>query len=104
MTTPPDDDARRDRMTFYPVIVLAALFCVTIFMVIAATFGDPANPANRWMNANANSLLIGESILLVVAAVAAMTIDRVRTLRQLGAARDEQSHTTQTDEERTHVG
>ena len=91
-------------MTFYPVIVMATLFCVTIFMVIAATFGDPANPANRWMNRNANMLLIGESVLLVVCAVGAMTIDRMRTLQRSPSRGNNASPETSADQEQRDVG
>lgn len=76
-------DVRRERMIFYPVIFLSAIFCVSIFIVIAATFGDQNIPANHWVNRNANWVLITETVLLMIAAIGAMTIDRIRTLRRL---------------------
>ncbi|TWT49899.1 hypothetical protein KOR42_38510 [Thalassoglobus neptunius] len=77
------DEVKRDRLTFYPVIVVSAIFCISIFIVIAATFGDQLNPANRWINRNANSVLIIETVVLVIVTLGAMTIDRVRTLKKL---------------------
>lgn len=75
-------------MTFYPVIILSTIFCVTIFIVIAATFGDPSIPVNQWVNKNANTILIVETVMLLVAAIGAMTVDRVRTLRKLAEQSD----------------
>ncbi len=74
-------DARLDRMTFYPLIVMGAIFCISIFIVIATTFGDQDHPMNRWVNQNANLILITESVLLVILSVGAMTLDRLRTLK-----------------------
>lgn len=75
--------ARHDRMTFYPLIVMGAIFCISIFIVIATTFGDPDHPLNRWVNLNANLILITETVLLVILSVGAMTVDRLRTLKIL---------------------
>ena len=86
MTSPEptnQDETRRDRLTFYPVVLMATIFCITIFLVIAATFGDPAHPVNKWINKNANTLFIVEAILLVVLSIVAMAIDRVRTLKRM---------------------
>lgn len=92
-------DVRRERITFYPVIILSAIFCVSIFIVIAATFGDRNLPVNKWVNKNANWILIVETILLVIAAIGAMTADRIRTLRRI-ANEQSDSH----DGETTDVG
>ena len=84
-------------MIFYPVIILSALFCVSIFIVIAATFGDQNIPANDWVNKNANWVLIIETVLLMMAAIGAMTVDRIRTLRRLARAKENQITEDSTD-------
>lgn len=107
---------RRDRMTFYPVVVMSTIFCVSIFIVIAATFGDPLNPVNKWVNHNANVFLLGETFLLMAAVLIAMTLDRIRTLERLARQQEAEPQATQesdpcpafteiesTSEERDHV-
>ncbi len=81
-------DVRRERMTFYPVIVMSTIFCISIFIVIAATFGDQEVTVNRWVNKNANFILIVETVLLMISAIGAMTVDRLRTLKRLAAEED----------------
>lgn len=75
-------------MTFYPVILFSTLFCISIFIVIAATFGDPTIPVNQWVNRHANVVLLVETVLLMFAAIGAMTVDRIRTLRRLAAEKE----------------
>ena len=86
------EDARRDRMTFYPLIVMGAIFCISIFIVIATTFGDPDHPLNSWVNLNANLILITEAVLLVILSIGAMTVDRLRTLKKLASEQKEQEN------------
>ncbi|WP_417847392.1 hypothetical protein [Thalassoglobus sp.] len=81
-------DVRRERMTFYPVIVISTIFCVSIFIVIAVTFGDQDVPVNRWVNKNANLILIVETVLLTITAIGAMTVDRLRTLKRIAAEKE----------------
>lgn len=85
---------RRDRMTFYPVVLMSTIFCVSIFIVIAATFGDPLNPVNKWINRNANAFLLGETVLLMVSVLVAMTLDRMRTLRRLARRQEAEPQST----------
>ncbi len=73
----------KDRVIFYPVAVVGAVFCISIFVVIATAFGDPLAPANQWVNKFATPLLLFETLLLVTVAIGAMAADRVRTLRRL---------------------
>lgn len=85
---PPTPEERTDRLVFYPVAAVGTVFAVTVLMTIAATFGDPRAPANQWFNRHATPLLLWETALLVVVAVLAMFIDRVRTLRRSREAQD----------------
>jgi len=83
MPQPLTPDERRDRLVFYPVAVVGGLFCLTVLMTIAATFGDPQAPMARWLNRHGTPLLLWETALLVTVSVLAMVIDRVRTLQRL---------------------
>jgi len=83
MDRPLTPDEKRDRLVFYPVAVVAGIFCLTVFMTIAAVFGDPQAPFTRWMNRNATPLLLWETALLVTIGILAMTIDRLRTLQRI---------------------
>ncbi|WP_437227574.1 hypothetical protein SH661x_000444 [Planctomicrobium sp. SH661] len=83
MNIPLTPDERRDRLVFYPVAVAGGIFCITVLMTIAAAFGDSQAPVTRWLNRNATGLLLWETAALVLTAVLAMGIDRVRTLRRL---------------------
>jgi hypothetical protein len=82
MNQPTSTSDRRDRLVFYPVAVVGGLFCLSIFICIAATFGDPEVPVNRWINRHFSMILLGEAVLLVVVCIGAMTIDRLRFLHQ----------------------
>lgn len=78
----PPENARRDRLIFYPVAALGGLFCLSIFICIAATFGDPEVPLNQWITRNFTSILLGEAGVVLVVGFAAMTVDRLITLRE----------------------
>jgi len=78
-----------DRAVFYPVAVVGAVFCMTIFAVISAAFGNSQAPMNAWLNRHSTPLLLWETGLLVVTGIGAMTIDRIRTLKRLKAQAEE---------------
>lgn len=99
MTEDDPQTVRTDRITFYPVIVLAAIFCISIFIVIAATFGDPNIPLNKLINRHANSVLIVETVLLTLTTLGAMTVDRLRTLRKLAQQTDDSTPDSSQQEE-----
>lgn len=85
MTIETPETVRRDRLTFYPVVLMSTVFCVSIFIVIAATFGERTNPVNAWINRHANLILLAEAGVLFGLSILAMTLDRLRTLKQLAA-------------------
>jgi len=93
MSQPLTPDERRDRLVFYPVAVVGGLFCLTVLMTIAATFGDPQAPAARWLNRHGTPLLLWETALLVTVSVLAMVIDRIRTLQRLKKSQSTQTET-----------
>ena len=76
----PTPSERRDRLVFYPVAVVGGVFCMTIFVSIAVMFGDNRAPVNQWINTHINSILVYEAAILIAISLAAMTIDRLRTL------------------------
>ena len=72
---------------FRLVIPTTVVFILTIFALIASVFGDPEAPVARWLDANGNSLLLWELVVVFGLSVLAMSADRFRTLR----GRDEPS-------------
>lgn len=53
-----------------------AVFVFTVFVMIAALFGDPESAINAWFNEYAGWLLAGEVGLTCVVGFAAMLFDR----------------------------
>lgn len=65
-------------LLFRAVGLVAALFVLTVFVMIAAVFSDPELPINLWLNRYSLPLLLGEVGLLLVLGFAAMVTDRSR--------------------------
>lgn len=86
-----------DRAIFYPVAFVGAIFCMSIFVIIAATFGAADNPVNEWVNKNATQILLWETLLLVTVSIGAMTYDRIRTMRRMQAMSDAAEDETDVD-------
>jgi hypothetical protein len=76
----PSSDRRRQNMFFPLLAVGGGLFVVTILAMLAATAGDPQAPPSRFFRAYGTPLIVAETVLLVVLAVAALTIDRRQSL------------------------
>jgi hypothetical protein len=68
---------------FRLIVPVTVVFILTILSLIASLFGDPAAPVAQWLESNGNALLFWEFIAILVIALVAMTVDRVRTLRGL---------------------
>lgn len=68
-------------MLFRLIVPVTVVFILTILSLIASVFGDPAAPVAKWLDANGNALLFWEFFTIMVIAVAAMTFDRLRTLK-----------------------
>ncbi|MEZ6059763.1 MAG: hypothetical protein R3C19_05325 [Planctomycetaceae bacterium] len=71
-------------LLFRLIVPATAVFVVTILATIACLFGDPRAPVARWFEAHVNKLLLGELVAVVVLSLLAMTVDRIRTLRNSG--------------------
>ncbi len=63
-------------LLFRAVGLLAALFVLTVFMMVAALFSDPELPINVWLNHYAMHLLLGEVALLLIVGFLAMVTDK----------------------------
>ncbi|MFV0444504.1 MAG: hypothetical protein ACK5Q5_13120 [Planctomycetaceae bacterium] len=68
---------------FRAVIILGAIFVVTVLSMLAATFGDPQAPPNRFFNAYGLPLIAVETVLLLVISFIALAVDRRQTLTDL---------------------
>lgn len=71
----------RPSLLFRLIVPATTLFIFTIFALIAAVFSDPRAPVTQWLDANGNQLLLWEFVVVVVLAILAMAIDRIRTLK-----------------------
>lgn len=71
------------RSYFWPVSFLGGLFCVSIFAWIAAGFGDPQAPVNRWIDRYGLIVILVETFAVVIAGLLAMALDRSATLAKL---------------------
>lgn len=68
--------SHRPSLLFLATGLVAAVFIVTVFVMIAALFSDPELPINQWLNRYSLPLLLGEVVLLVALGLAAMMLDR----------------------------
>jgi hypothetical protein len=66
----------RPSFWFRAAAFIAALFVLTIFIMIAGLFSDPDLPINHWLNRHGMALLLGEVALLLVVGFLAMLTDR----------------------------
>jgi hypothetical protein len=66
----------RPTIWFRAVSLVAALFVLTVFVMIAGLFSDPQLPINTWLNRNGTLLLLGEVGLLIALGTLAMLTDR----------------------------
>lgn len=70
-------------LLFQLVIPATGLFVITILSMIAVVFSDQRAPIAQWLNANGNSLLIIEFVVVIILSVMAMVADRIQTLNQI---------------------
>src|SRR5690606_7625800 len=77
------DKSERSNVFFRLVCGAAVVFVITVLAMIATLFGDPQAPVNRFLDEYASRIIGGEVAATVVFGLLAMTVDRVRTLRQI---------------------
>lgn len=70
-------------LLFKLVIPATAIFIVTVMSLIAVVFSDQRAPVARFLNEHGTTLLVVEFIAVMGLSFLAMTVDRIRTLREL---------------------
>lgn len=73
----------RPSLLFRLIVPVTVVFILTVLSLISALFGDPAAPVAQWLDAHGDALLFWEFVAILVIAVLAMTVDRIRTLKGL---------------------
>ncbi|MEJ7593865.1 MAG: hypothetical protein WKF77_20190 [Planctomycetaceae bacterium] len=70
-------------LLFKLIIPATAIFIVTIMSLIAVVFSDQRAPLAKFLNQYGSKLLAIEFMALIGLSFLAMTVDRIRTLREL---------------------
>lgn len=70
-------------LLFRLIIPATAAFVITILALVAVVFGDDRAPLARVINRYGNVALVIEFLMIIVLTLAAMTADRLATLKQL---------------------
>lgn len=70
-------------LLFRLIVPATAVFIVTIMSLIAVVFSDQKAPVARFLNQHGTKLLVAEFTIVMGLSFLAMTVDRVRTLREL---------------------
>ncbi|MBC7967771.1 MAG: hypothetical protein H7Z17_17805 [Fuerstia sp.] len=70
-------------LLFRLIVPATAIFIVTILSLIAVVFSDPRAPMARFLNKHGTRLLVVEFVAVIGLSLLAMTVDRIRTLREL---------------------
>ena len=70
-------------LLFKLIVPATAIFIVTIMSLIAVVFSDQRAPMARFLNKHGTRLLVIEFTAVMGLSFLAMTVDRIRTLREL---------------------
>ena len=70
-------------LLFKLIVPATALFIVTIMSLIAVVFSDQRAPLAKFLNEYGAKLLVVEFVAVMGLSFLAMTVDRIRTLREL---------------------
>ncbi len=68
---------------FRAVVALAAVFCMTIFAMVAAMVSDSGSPVVRFLNDHGGTIIAIEVAAILIVAIGAMFADRWKTLREM---------------------
>lgn len=82
-------------LLFRAVIALAALFCITIFAMVAAMVGDNGSPVVRFLNDHGGTIIVVEVIATLAVCFLAMAADRIKTLRSEREQENKPQHSTE---------
>ncbi len=91
--SPPDADEEPGRGAFSVVIPCACVFVLTIFLMIAAAFGQPGTPLSRFFDEYGLTIIAVEAVLLVGVSVVSMSVDRYLTTREAERTGDSRADT-----------
>lgn len=78
-------------LLFRLIVPATAVFVVTVMSLIAVVFSDQRAPVARFLNEHGTKLLIVEFVAVIGLSLLAMTVDRIRTLRELRNSSKEKS-------------
>ncbi|RLT20980.1 MAG: hypothetical protein DWI29_02835 [Planctomycetota bacterium] len=70
-------------LLFKLIVPATAIFIVTIMSLIAVVFSDQRAPLAKFLNEYGAKLLVVEFVAVMGLSFLAMTVDRIRTLREL---------------------
>ncbi|MDA1232801.1 MAG: hypothetical protein O2856_18690 [Planctomycetota bacterium] len=70
-------------LLFRLIVPATAVFIVTVMSLIAVVYSDQRAPVARFLNAYGTTLLVVEFVAVMGLSLVAMTVDRIRTLREL---------------------
>lgn len=70
-------------LLFRLIVPATAIFIVTVMSLIAVVFSDQKAPVAKFLNAYGSMLLVVEFVAVMGLSFLAMTVDRIRTLREL---------------------
>lgn len=80
-------------LLFKLIVPATAIFIVTVMALIAVVFSDQRAPIAKFLNAWGTTLLEVEFVAVMGLSILAMTVDRIRTLRDLQNSTKEKSET-----------
>ena len=70
-------------LLFRLIVPATAVFIITVMSLIAVVFSDQRAPVAVFLNTHGTKLLVVEFFAVIGLSFLAMTVDRVRTLREL---------------------
>ena len=70
-------------LLFQLIVPATGVFILTVMSVIAVVFSDQRAPVARFLNQHGTKLLVVEFLAVMGLSFLAMTVDRIRTLREL---------------------
>lgn len=89
--------SERPNRLFQLVALLGAVFIVTILAMVASMLGDPRAPISRFLDEQGGNLIAIEVASLFVVGIAAMALDRHRTVRAQREEREGQPSASPTE-------
>jgi hypothetical protein len=71
------------RNPFFPMVLFAVtVFIITILAMVAVIFSDPRAPVAKFLDANADRLIIAEVVVTLFLGLCALVVDRKQSRRE----------------------